>query len=57
MIELADVLLQYSEWLDADTKVMKSEKESGDNRTHNELVSAFLAEKPYDPEFEIATEE
>lgn len=36
------LLLRYSEWLDA-RGIMKSPDESGDNRTHEELVRDFVS--------------
>jgi hypothetical protein len=47
VIELADVLFQFSEWID-EQGLMKSEKESGDDRTHDELVQAFFEQYSYD---------
>lgn len=36
------LLLRYSEWLD-EKDIMKSPDESGDNRTHEELVRDFVS--------------
>jgi hypothetical protein len=37
-----DLLFQYSEWLDSQG-VVRSEKQSKDNRSHDQLVRDFLA--------------
>jgi hypothetical protein len=36
-----DLLFQYSEWLDSQGNI-RSEKESGDTRSHDQLVADFL---------------
>jgi hypothetical protein len=38
---LSSVLFQYSEWLDGEG-LIRSELETGDNRTHENLVDEFL---------------
>lgn len=44
-----DTLLAYSEWLDGQ-KVVRSEKESNDDRTHDKLVTDFVTEWHADDE-------
>lgn len=41
MSYLRSVLFQYSEWLDGE-RLIRSELETGDNRTHENLVDEFL---------------
>ncbi|WP_160110969.1 hypothetical protein [Mycolicibacterium houstonense] len=41
--ETVDLLLRFSEWLDADEKLMKKPKKK-DRRTHEDLAKQFLAE-------------
>lgn len=41
MSYLRSVLFQYSEWLDGEG-LIRSELETGDNRTHENLVDEFL---------------
>lgn len=36
-----DLLFQYSEWLDSQG-IVRSEKQSGDSRSHDQLVEDFL---------------
>lgn len=38
-----DLVFQYSEWLDAQG-IIRSEKESGDDRSHDQLANDFLAQ-------------
>lgn len=41
--ERKDVLHHYSEWLDSEQKLIRSEEETGDKRSHDDLVREFLA--------------
>ena len=40
---MKDVILRYSEWLDSQGLIV-GDAESDDDRTHEELVEAFLVE-------------
>lgn len=44
MISTHDLMLAYSEWLDRQGVIL-SESDSGDHRSHDELVTAFISER------------
>lgn len=44
-MDIREILFAYSEWLDSEQHLVRGEEETGDKRSHDDLVEQFLEEE------------